>query len=215
MARKKDEMMDRSLTRRDLLRVGTLGTAGLAAGGSFLAIPGLGQSDASQSQDHVTHHDMMTVGKLAPGSFDPNAFLTHFDTGNVSRLPSGQVLREYELVAKTARSRLPPGSSIRRGPTTDKYPAPPFAAPRATGFGFGSSTGQPPHTIHFHGIHPPGMDGAFEPVRRGQSFIYEFDAEPFGLHLYHCHTVPIKRHIHKGLYGAFIIDPKQGAAARP
>jgi FtsP/CotA-like multicopper oxidase with cupredoxin domain len=52
------------------------------------------------------------------------------------------------------------------------------------------------------------MDGAFEPVHPGRSFVYEFDAEPFGLHLYHCHTVPIKRHIHKGLYGAFIIDPR-------
>ena len=31
---------------------------------------------------------------------------------------------------------------------------------------------------------------------------------PFGLHLYHCHAVPLKRHIHKGLYGPFIIDPK-------
>ena len=30
------------------------------------------------------------------------------------------------------------------------------------------------------------------------------------LHLYHCHTVPIKRHIHKGLYGAFIMDPREG-----
>jgi FtsP/CotA-like multicopper oxidase with cupredoxin domain len=49
-----------------------------------------------------------------------------------------------------------------------------------------------------------------EPVHPGHSFVYEFDAEPFGLHLYHCHTVPIKRHIHKGLYGAFIIDPKEG-----
>jgi FtsP/CotA-like multicopper oxidase with cupredoxin domain len=47
-------------------------------------------------------------------------------------------------------------------------------------------------------------------VHPGRSFTYEFDAEPFGLHLYHCHTVPIKRHIHKGLYGAFIIDPKEG-----
>ena len=54
------------------------------------------------------------------------------------------------------------------------------------------------------------MDGAFEPVHPGRSYVYEFDAEPFGLHLYHCHTVPIKRHIHKGLYGAFIIDPKEG-----
>jgi len=37
--------------------------------------------------------------------------------------------------------------------------------------------------------------------------IYEFDAEPVGLHLYHCHSTPLKRHIHKGLYGTFIVDP--------
>ena len=30
------------------------------------------------------------------------------------------------------------------------------------------------------------------------------------MHLYHCHAVPLKRHIHKGLYGTFIIDPPQG-----
>jgi FtsP/CotA-like multicopper oxidase with cupredoxin domain len=54
------------------------------------------------------------------------------------------------------------------------------------------------------------MDGAFEPVQPGQSYTYEFDAEPFGLQLYHCHTVPIKRHIHKGLYGVFLIDPRAG-----
>jgi FtsP/CotA-like multicopper oxidase with cupredoxin domain len=59
-------------------------------------------------------------------------------------------------------------------------------------------------------MHPSNMDGAFEPVSPGRSYVYEFDAAPFGLHLYHCHTVPIKRHIHKGLYGAFIIDPKAG-----
>ena len=27
------------------------------------------------------------------------------------------------------------------------------------------------------------------------------------MHLYHCHTIPFRRHIHKGLYGAFVIDP--------
>ena len=30
---------------------------------------------------------------------------------------------------------------------------------------------------------------------------------PFGVHLYHCHANPLKRHVHKGLYGAFIVDP--------
>jgi FtsP/CotA-like multicopper oxidase with cupredoxin domain len=50
----------------------------------------------------------------------------------------------------------------------------------------------------------PGM------IDVGESFTYEFDAQPFGCHLYHCHSVPLKRHIHKGLYGAFIVDPKSG-----
>jgi FtsP/CotA-like multicopper oxidase with cupredoxin domain len=55
------------------------------------------------------------------------------------------------------------------------------------------------------------MDGALpgQEVQPGDTFVYEFDAEPYGLHLYHCHTVPLKRHIHKGLYGAFIIDPRE------
>jgi FtsP/CotA-like multicopper oxidase with cupredoxin domain len=48
----------------------------------------------------------------------------------------------------------------------------------------------------------------------GASFLYEFDADPFGLHPYHCHSAPLKRHLHKGLYGALIVDPR-GSAARP
>jgi len=32
------------------------------------------------------------------------------------------------------------------------------------------------------------------------------------MHLYHCHATPLKKHIHKGLYGAFIVDPKTGAS---
>jgi FtsP/CotA-like multicopper oxidase with cupredoxin domain len=54
------------------------------------------------------------------------------------------------------------------------------------------------------------MDGVFELVGKGQEFVYEFDAEPAGLHLYHCHTSPLRKHIEKGLYGAFIIDPEEG-----
>ena len=46
----------------------------------------------------------------------------------------------------------------------------------------------------------------------GDDFVYEFDARPFGLHLYHCHAEPLAEHIQKGLYGAFIIDPKHGRA---
>ena len=67
--------------------------------------------------------------------------------------------------------------------------------------------GEHPHTIHFHGIHPADMDGVFEVVHPGDDFTYRFPARPYGMQLYHCHATPLKKHIHKGLYGAFIIDP--------
>jgi FtsP/CotA-like multicopper oxidase with cupredoxin domain len=70
-----------------------------------------------------------------------------------------------------------------------------------------NNAGAHPHTIHFHGIHPTNMDGVFEVVEPGDHFTYEFPAKPYGMHLYHCHSTPLKKHIHKGLYGAFIIDP--------
>jgi FtsP/CotA-like multicopper oxidase with cupredoxin domain len=41
----------------------------------------------------------------------------------------------------------------------------------------------------------------------GEEFVYEFDARPFGCHLYHCHALPLARHIHKGMYGLFVVDP--------
>ena len=69
--------------------------------------------------------------------------------------------------------------------------------------------GSHPHTIHFHGVHRYEFDGSMPEqfVSPGQEFWYRFKAEPYGLHLYHCHSSPLKRHIHKGLYGVFIVDP--------
>jgi manganese oxidase len=67
-----------------------------------------------------------------------------------------------------------------------------------------------PHTIHFHGIHPAEMDGipgvGAGEIAPGGRTVYEFDALPAGLHLYHCHVRPLAEHIAKGLYGAFIVD---------
>jgi FtsP/CotA-like multicopper oxidase with cupredoxin domain len=42
------------------------------------------------------------------------------------------------------------------------------------------------------------------------SFTYEFDADPAGVHLYHCHMTPLTQHIHNGLYGLWIVDPRDG-----
>lgn len=69
--------------------------------------------------------------------------------------------------------------------------------------------GKLPHTIHFHGIHPAEMDGVFELVPPGGEFTYEFVARPYGVFPYHCHSMPTNQHIHNGLYGMMIIDPRE------
>ena len=65
------------------------------------------------------------------------------------------------------------------------------------------------HNLHFHGRHSPQADG-WEPVPPGGETVYEFTAAPAGVHPYHCHKMPIDRHIAKGLYGTFIVDPPGG-----
>jgi FtsP/CotA-like multicopper oxidase with cupredoxin domain len=54
-----------------------------------------------------------------------------------------------------------------------------------------------------------GVLGAGE-VMPGEEFTYDFTAGPFGTHLYHCHSSPLALHISRGLYGAFIVDPRGG-----
>jgi FtsP/CotA-like multicopper oxidase with cupredoxin domain len=125
--------------------------------------------------------------------------------------PDGSLLREYEMYGVDREIEIAPGLFYPAWTYNGEVPGPTIRATEGDRIRVNFlNQGSHPHTIHFHGWHPPEMDGALEPhqVLPGEHFTYEFDAEPFGLHLYHCHTVPLKRHIHKGLYGVFIVDPK-------
>jgi FtsP/CotA-like multicopper oxidase with cupredoxin domain len=147
--------------------------------------------------------------------FDPSVIVRDFDGGRTTRLASGRVLREWDLVAEDKEFQLAPGVTFAGWVYNGRVPGPTLRAREGEKLRvrfFNSSAH--PHTIHFHGIHPSFMDGipgvGAGLVPSGGSTVYEFDAKPFGLHLYHCHAGPLATHIAKGLYGAFIIDPKQG-----
>jgi FtsP/CotA-like multicopper oxidase with cupredoxin domain len=193
-----------SVSRRELLKHGVAGAAGLA----LLAKTG----EAALALDRAHHPSTAgTVGSVDPADFDPHHFLEHFDYGTVSRLPSGQTLREYTIEAVDRSIEVAPGVFFPAWTFNGQVPGPTIRATegdrvRVTFRNLGTH----PHTMHFHGFHPANMDGAFEPVLPGQEFVYEFDAEPPGLHLYHCHQMPLKKHIAKGLYGVYIVDPKEG-----
>jgi len=127
------------------------------------------------------------------------------------RLPyrPGRV-REYQISAVDREIEIAPGVFFPAWTYNGTVPGPVIRATEGDTLRVRFvNGGSHPHTIHFHGIHPPGMDGVFEIVEPGDTFVYEFEARPAGFHPYHCHATPLKKHIHKGLYGALIIDPKE------
>ena len=155
-----------------------------------------------------------TVDHRANG-FNPTDILRDFDEGRTSRLASGRTRREWEIVAADKEIEVAPGIKFPAWTFNGRVPGPTLRAREGDRLRVRFVNGsEHPHTMHFHGIHPADMDGVpgvgpglIEP---GKSFVYEFDAEPFGMHLYHCHVGPLAEHIARGMYGAFIVDPKQG-----
>jgi FtsP/CotA-like multicopper oxidase with cupredoxin domain len=208
------------LTRRHLLAAGSL-SAGAAALHS--AIPHTHPWDhEAVAQTHHEGHDAgghaafrgRTVDHRANG-FDPHTILRDFDEGSTSRLASGRVLREWTLVAQDKEIEVAPGISFPAWTYNGRIPGPTLRAREGERLRITFANGSAhPHTIHFHGIHPADMDGVpglgAGQLAPGKTTVYEFDALPFGLHLYHCHVRPLAEHIAKGLYGAFLIDPEDG-----
>jgi FtsP/CotA-like multicopper oxidase with cupredoxin domain len=202
------------ISRRALLKGGAL----VAAAGGVAVLGGATLSSGQsrlRSRVEVPHlHGAGGGGPVAditPGGFDPTAFATEFNGGQVSTLPDGRTLREYDVVARDHEIEVAPGIWFPAWTYNGRVPGPTIRCTEGDRLRVRfANAGSHPHTIHFHGFHPSNMDGVFEVVQPGGSYVYEFDAEPYGLHLYHCHTTPLRRHIHKGLYGAFIVDPPGG-----
>ena len=197
--------------RRFLKRAGAAG----ALGGAVV----LGGRDAILAQVRA-HHPMNhagqgTVGKVdnARNGFDPHKILTDFDGGEVSKDRTGRTVREYEFVAVNKDIEVAPGVFFPAWTYNGRVPGPTIRATEGDRIRIRfTNVTDHRHTIHFHGIHPASMDGVpgAGEIRGGEVFVYDFVAEPFGTHLYHCHSLPLAQHVHRGLYGAFIIDPKRG-----
>jgi FtsP/CotA-like multicopper oxidase with cupredoxin domain len=213
------------ISRRSLFHLAGLTTAAsasaLAAKRLSAQVPQVPQVPQHHAAAHGGHA-MGVVGRVTSGIFNPSTFLRTWNFSDLpeerrarfyreSRRPDGSLLREYELVAVDREIEIAPGIFFPAWTYNGQVPGPTLRATegdrvRVTFVNQGSH----PHTIHFHGWHPPEMDGSLpaHEVAPGGRFVYEFDAEPFGMHLYHCHASPLKRHIHKGLYGVFLVDPR-------
>ena len=192
----------------------------------------LRQSSPQQQNGEHAHGMSGTVGVVdhEANGFHPGDLLYDFDYGDVHE-EDGRTVREWRFVAVDREIEVAPGvmfpgwvygsatsaasrraSELHAGQIVGQVPGPTLRCVEGELLRLHfTNAGTHEHTIHFHGIHSAFMDGApgvgRGSIKPGETFTYEFEASPFGCHLYHCHSLPLKRHIHKGLYGAFIVDP--------
>ncbi|MEX0851761.1 MAG: multicopper oxidase domain-containing protein [Bauldia sp.] len=185
---------------------------GVAAG--VLGV-GLAAPDRALAEDHAHqdgHGDNRLVGEVdhARNGFDPAATLTDFDYGEVKTDADGRTVREWIVTAVEREIEIAPGVMFPAWTYNGRIPGPTLRAVEGERLRIVfQNGGSHPHSMHFHGIHAARVDGVpgYGMVEPGDDFVYEFEAKPFGCHLYHCHALPLKRHIHKGMYGAFVVDP--------
>jgi hypothetical protein len=170
------------VSRRDFLRAA--GVAGaLGVSGSLLgARAALGHNGEEHAASHgaadsggmVAHGGNGTVGDVDLTRFDPSKFLRQFYWGE-ERTEGGRTVREYELSAEAVEVEVAPGVMYPAWAYNGQVPGPTLRAREGDLLRVVfKNRDAHPHTIHFHGFHPAGMDGVFELVAPGQEFVYEF-----------------------------------------
>lgn len=120
---------------------------------------------------------------------------------------------EFELEVVETEVELVNGVTVTAWAYNGTLPGPEIRVPEGTivRVHFTNNHYQP-HTIHWHGMRSSqASDGVMPVVLPGETYTYEFPAEKPGTHFYHCHFDSY-RHLDMGMYGALIVEPREGTA---
>lgn len=213
--------IETDLDRRTVLK----GLGGAAAvSGAVASTAGADSTDGHGATEagFDEHGHFAAVGAYRDREFDPHEFLTTFNTGQSGQETvtqdvyeeDGRTVRHFEFVAVDTSITIAPGVEFTAWTYNGQVPGPTIRAEEGDLIRITfDNTSEHAHTIHPHvrnlnpvmdGIPsngPGSIDATDDP------FTYEWIAQPAGCHLYHCHSLPLKDHIHRGLYGALIVDP--------
>jgi manganese oxidase len=125
-------------------------------------------------------------------------------------------VRVFDVKAEHVRWEVLPGEFVDAYGYNGMVPGPLIRATEGDKVRINFTNELPePTVIHFHGPKlPNSMDGVVDVTQKmiapGETFTYEFVARPGGTFMYHTHHNSAEQEA-KGLYGVFIVDPKQVA----
>jgi manganese oxidase len=129
-------------------------------------------------------------------------------------------VRVFELTTKAVRWPILDGTTITAFTYNGTVPGPMIRVTEGDQVRIVVKNGLPEATtVHWHGVEVPNaMDGVpgvtQEPIEPGETFTYEFTANPAGTFMYHSHFEGDVQ-VSAGLYAPFIIDPKEPEANPP
>lgn len=182
-------------TRRTFIR--RTGLAGVAVGAGVPLLSGCGEVDDT-------------------GSGRPRAAPPDFDARYREALrraeAAGPPDRELRLVAEAGDVSVGPGTGRRTWLYSGGYPGPEIGVTEGDRLRVTVENRLPePTTVHWHGVPVPnamdGVPGLTQPViPPGETFVYDYVAEPAGTYMYHSH---VGLQLDRGLLGPLVIEERE------
>jgi nitrite reductase (NO-forming) len=169
---------------------------------------------AAAGQDHATAHNtalpLASFAGVVPENADELAKAHAATDAKLPPLPAGDLVK-VQMTLKDMVVEIAPGVKYNTW-AFDGHGAPGPVVHVREGQTVEmtlTNGGAIPHSIDFHAARiAPNV--AFKDVAPGDSFTFRFKAGDPGVYMYHCGTKPVLAHIANGMYGAIIVQPKEG-----
>jgi FtsP/CotA-like multicopper oxidase with cupredoxin domain len=138
-------------------------------------------------------------------------FFRKYDLAYPENIETTGNVKEVTLVAEKSELQLLDGNPVEVWTYNGQVPGPEIRVTKGDTLKINFTNNLPQETtIHFHGIRVPNaMDGVpgvtQEPIKPGETFVYEFAPKDAGTFWYHPH-VRGSEQVERGLYGVIVVE---------
>ena len=184
-----------------------------AARGDASAAAGQATEGAAVHSDHNTALPIESFAGVVPGNAQELAKAHKPYDAALKPVPAGDLVK-VQMTLKDMDVEIAPGVTYKTW-SFDGHGAPGPVVHVREGQTVEmtlTNGGSIPHSIDFHAARI-APDVAFKDVAPGDSFKFRFKANDPGVFMYHCGTKPVLAHIANGMYGAIVVEPKEGLPA--
>lgn len=208
--------VNNQLSRRNFLTIAGLAGAGLGLAACSTATPtatptamDMGGTPPGETGDDMDRMHKEGVDKfLANAGNEPN-----FWRPAMAAKMDGEV-KVFDITCTDGTWEVAPGQSVSAMLYNGMVPGPTIRVTEGDQVRINVTNEMAQSTgVHFHGVRVENKwDGVpyitQDPIKKGQTFTYEFVTRNSGSHMYHSHHNAAEQ-VTKGLFAAFIIDPKE------